>query len=321
MMRSFAILAAALLACACNAQAEPDGLTNGPIQVLSAPVPLKSTNPDLTRLGHFSYAGGIVLTSPDSHDLGGLSDLQIDPDGQMIAVTDEGDLFRASVDLDSRGHLSGLSQASLRPLVGVDGKALSSKPFRDAEGVVKWPNGDLMISFERHHRIWIYPADGTAPVPAPMPDVTMDDNAGMEGLSLAPSQGPDAYWVGLEPGSVWLCRLKGTCVLKDQILRPGLGYRLSALREAPNGDLVLVHHSFASLSGSLIRVSILSDPAGFRPRRVDGFKLSRPLPTENYEGVWVSRLPDGRYRLYLLADDNFRSDQVNLFIAFDWKPR
>jgi hypothetical protein len=321
MMRPFAILAAALLACACNAQAQPDGLTNGPIQVQSAPVPLKAKGPGLTGLGHFSYAGGIVLTSPDSHDLGGLSDLQIDPDGSLIAVTDEGDLFRAHVDLDGRGYLSGLSQASLRPLLGVDGKPLASKPFRDAEGVVKWPNGDLMISFERHHRIWIHPADGSPPVPAPMPDVAMDDNVGMEGLSLAPSQGPDAYWVGLEPGSVWLCRLKGSCLLQDQIPKPDFGYRLSSLREAPNGDLVLVHHSFASLTGSLIRVSILADPAGASPRRVDGFKLSKPLATENYEGVWVSRLSDGRYRLYLLADDNFRSDQVNLFTAFDWKPR
>lgn len=48
----------------------------------------------------------------------------------------------------------------------------------------------------------------------------MTENDGMEGLAAAPTVSADAYWVGIEPGSVWLCRLKVICEERSGLPKP-----------------------------------------------------------------------------------------------------
>lgn len=149
----------------------------------------------------------------------------------------------------------------------------------------------------------------------------MEDNNGMEGLSLAAAQGPDAYWVGVEPGSVWLCRLKTVCLEQPNLPKPPAGFRLSALNEAPNGDLLLLFHRwYPALKISRISVQIVRQPASTQPQIVDALNLSPPLSVDNFEGIWANAREGGGLRFYLLTDDNFSKTQRNLFMAFDWMP-
>ena len=318
--RPILILAIGLLLQACGARAEPEGAVNGPIQIESVAVTLNPSDPNLTSVGHFAYAGGVAMTSSGNDHFGGLSDLSLTDDGQLTAVTDSGDLLTGRLVLD-QDKLAGIDQARLQTLTGPDGQPLASKRLGDAEGIVRWPNGDQMVSFERDHRIWLYPTDGGAPKVMPKPDIAMEDNDGMEGLSLAPSQGPDAYWVGVEPGTVWLCGLKSVCVEHANLPKPPAGYRLSALHEAPNGDLLLLFHNWnATLKISSIALEIVRDPASSHPRIVDELKLTPPLNVDNFEGIEAKARKGGGLRLYLLTDDNFSKTQRNLFMAFDWTP-
>ncbi len=272
----------------------------------------------MTSVGHFAYVGAVAMTSPDSDHFGGLSDLSLTKDGQITAVTDSGDLLTGGLVLD-QGKLAGIDQARLKTLTGLDGQPLARKRQGDAEGVVRWPNGDRMVSFERDHRIGLYPAAGRAPRVMPKPDITMEDNNGMEGLSLAPGQGRDAYWVGVEPGTVWLCHLKTVCAEHPNLPKPPEGFRLSALNEAPNGDLLLLFHRWDP-AGKISRISvqIVRNPTSTHPQIVDELKLSPPLTVDNFEGLWAVMLKGGGLRLYLLAGDNFSKTQRNLFIALDW---
>ena len=319
-LRPILFLAIALLLQACGAQAEPEGAVSGPIQIESVAVRLNETDPSVTSVGHFAYAGGVALSSQGSDHFGGLSDLSLTEAGQITAVTDGGDLLTAQLVLD-QGKLTGIDQASLQTLTGLDGQPLASKRQGDAEGIVRWPNGDRMVSFERDHRIWLYPAAGGPPKAMPKPDIAMEDNNGMEGLSLAPSQGPDAYWVGVEPGTVWLCRLKAVCAEHPNLPKPPAGFRLSALNEAPNGDLILLFHQWdPTLKISRISVQIVRNPISTQPQMVDQLNLSPPLSVDNFEGVWAEGRKGGGLRLYLLTDDNFSKTQRNLFMAFDWTP-
>ena len=318
--RPILIVAIGLLLQACGAQAEPEGAVSGPIQIESVAVRLNDADPSVTSVGHFVYAGGVALSSPGNDHFGGLSDLSLTEAGQITAVTDGGDLLTAQLVLD-QGKLTGIDQASLQTLTGLDGQPLASKRQGDAEGIVRWPNGDRMVSFERDHRIWLYPAAGGPPKAMPKPDIAMDDNNGMEGLSLAPSQGPDAYWVGVEPGTVWLCRLKTVCAEHPNLPKPPAGFRLSALNEAPNGDLILLFHQWHPAQKiSRISVQIVRQPASTQPQMVDALTLSPPLTVDNFEGVWAEGRKGGGLRLYLLTDDNFSKTQRNLFMAFDWMP-
>ena len=323
-MRLLALPLAALALAGCGARALPEPPPGAhPIHIQAVEVPIDPDHPDQTRVGDFLYAGGLVLKADDTSLLGGLSDLKVAPDGDMIAESDEGELLRAHIVLDAAGRLIGVDHADLSPLTGEDGQPLQNKTEADSEGVALWPNGDLMVSFERDHRVWLYPAAGGPPQTLPRPPVAMPDNQGMEGLALAPSQGPDAYWVGIEGGSIWLCRLKAECRQWPGLPSPPLGYRLTAVGETPWGDFVVVHHSYNPFTGSSrVIASILSLPKtpDGRPTLKAQLKLDPPLAVDNFEGVAAVKSPTGGLRLYLISDDNFSPRQRTLLFAFDLAP-
>ncbi len=314
-----ALLTLALAGCGARAQPVP---FYGPIQIDARPVALDEHDLARTSVGGFRYAGGLWLTTKDTDRLGGLSDLKVFPDGRLVSESDEGPLLRAKLRLDAQGRLVGLDDAALTQLADLDGKPLVHKDEADAEGVAVWPNGDLMVSFERDDRIWLYPADASPAHAVPKPPINMPYNQGMEGLTLAPSQGADAYWVGVEGGSIWLCRLSAACVQKTDELRPPLTYRLTALAETPAGDLIVLHHSFNPLTkASRVLVSITRFVPGKRVQVVDQLVLAAPLTLDNFEGIAALPGKDGAVRLYMIADDNFSPDQRTLLLAFDWTPK
>lgn len=318
-----ALVALVLAACSAGHDAAPalpaqPVPADGSIRLITRPVPLNARAPTQEMVGDFRYAGGLWLTSPDTTLLGGLSDLKVSADGRLVSETDEGALLTAQIRLDPTGRLIGLDKAHIVALKGLDGQPLDGKREADAEGVAVWPNGDLMVSFERDHRIWIYPHAGGRPQAAPMPLVSMPDNEGMEGLTLAPSQGADAYWVGIEAGSIWLCRLNGACARSPGQFPPPFGYRLTALSETPAGDLAVLHNAFNPLF-SRITLSVIENPASHpQPRVRARLHLAPPLTVDNFEGVAAVPGPHGGVRFYLVVDDNFMRLQRTLLLAFDW---
>jgi len=312
------LAALALCGCKVEAQALPQAY-DGTIRIDSVAVPLDPRHPEALRLGAFAYAGGIQLQSPDSDQLGGLSDLQVSTDGQLLAVSDDGQIMQARLVLDDQGHLGGLTEARIEPLLGVDGRAVQGKQEGDAEGVAVWPNGDRMVSFERDHRILLYPASGGAPRPLPIPPEAMPENAGIEGLAIAASRGPGAYWVGLEKGSIWLCHLESSCGQEQGQVRPAIGYRLTALAETPDGDLIVLHHGWDPLRGSRALLWITRPRGNGQADVLAKLALAPPLTVDNFEGVSVQKMPDGVLRLLLITDDNFSPTQRTLLLAFDWR--
>jgi hypothetical protein len=312
-----AILAAGALA---GRPAHGQSPVAGPVKVEADPVAMDPTRPDLLQAGRFRYAGGLVLKGPRERGFGGLSDLRIGPDGALTSVSDEGGLLRGRIVLDEHGRLTGLRDTVLEPLTGEDGRPLEHKVDADSEGLAIWPDGALMVSFERRHRIWFYPARGGPPRSLPIPSISMPVNKGLEGLSTAPAMGPNAYWAGVEGGSVWLCRKTRACVRWTGMPGPGLGCRLSALAEATRRRLVILHHCFNPFTASSrVRVEVVRIP----PRPMDvapilaELKIAAPMTVDNLEGVAAVRAPGGGLRLYLISDDNFSDDQRTLLLAFD----
>ena len=320
MQPRWACLALIALLGACTAKAQADGSGRHAITISAQTIELNPQAPGQTQIGAFTYAGGLALTSPDGQRLGGLSDMVMDAKGALTAISDEGDLLQAKVLTGPDGQFSGLDQAQIAPVLGQDGKPLPSKIAADAEGLALWPNGDLMVSFEHDHHIWLYPAAGGAPQTLPMPDVPIPPNDGMEGLSLAPSQGLDAYWVGVEAGSIWLCHIKADCKAYPSLPMPPQGYRLSGLREGPDGQLFILHHSWNRAQGSRLVLSVITGPAGPAPKSVQTLSLAPPLSTDNFEGLAITKAANGTLRIYLLSDDNFSKTQRTLLMAFDLPP-
>jgi hypothetical protein len=201
-------------------------------------------------------------------------------------------------------------------LTGLDGKPLQGKDNRDSEGQALMANGDLLVSFERRDRIWLYPANGGPPHAVPSPAVKFPYNEGMEALAPDPDRGPDAYIAGGETtGRTWNCTLTTPCI--DGAKVPlDLGFGLVAARRMPEGRTAWLLRAFNPITLSVIDLRI-TDAAG---RTVDQMELRRPLTVDNFEGLGVVPAADGSIRFYLISDDNFSRVQRTLLLAFDWKP-
>ena len=320
-MRRFtltALAALALAACAQQTLALPAApLPAGPtIAIAATPVPLNPADPSQDRIGDFHYAGGLVLSSADTARFHGLSDMAIRKGVDLTAVSDEGDLLKARLVLDKAGRLVGLEGARISALSGLDGKPLQGKLESDSEGMALLANGDMLISFEQRHRIWLYPADGSPPREAPAPDATFPPNGGMEALGPAPELGPDAYVAGgEESGQTWTCRLSGGCTPGPTIAKPP-EFGLVAVTRLPQGRTAWLLRAWDPVRGNRVTLTI-HDAQGAEVGRLD---LARPLTIDNFEAVAAVPAKDGAVRFYLLSDDNFQSSQRTLLLAFDWTP-
>lgn len=315
-------VAAALALSACSGQpplpAHP--IAAGPqVGVQATPVPLLAANPAQDRVGAFVYAGGVELTSADTSRLHGLSDLKVWPDGRLLSVSDEGDVFEGRLVLDGAGRLVGVTGGKLWPLTGEDGQPLSAhgKQESDSEGIAELANGDRLVSLERDDRILLYPAAGGPPRRAPSPNVVFPDNLGMEALTDAPALGPDAYIVGGEAsGQTWICRLSSGCA--DSVLvAKSEEFGLTAVTPLPGGGRAYLLRAFSVLQGVRILLRV-TDAGG---TTVDELKLAAPLTVDNLEGIAALPQADGSVRFYLISDDNFSKLQRTLLLAFDWRPR
>ncbi len=312
-----ALAALTLAACAQQAPALPSApRPAGPaIAVAAAPVPLNPADPAQDRIGDFRYAGGLVLSSADTARFHGLSDLAIRNGVDLTAVSDEGDLLKARLVLD-KGRLVGLEGARISALPGLDGKPLQGKLESDSEGMALLASGDMLISFEQRHRIWLYPADGSPPREAPAPDASFPANGGMEALGPAPDLGPDVYLAGGETsGQTWTCRLSAGCTAGPVIAKPP-EFGLVALTRLPQGRTAWLLRAWDPVRGNRVTLTI-QDAQGAEVGRLD---LARPLTIDNFEALAAVPAKDGAVRFYLLSDDNFQSSQRTLLLAFDWTP-
>ena len=292
-------------------------IASGPVNIDAVPVPLNPRNPAEMAVGDFRYAGGLVLTSRETNQLHGLSDLEVTGTGRLTAVGDLGIFLDARLVLDSAGWLVGLADVRLTPLTGEDSQPLSEKADADAEGLALLPNGDRLVSFERRGRIWVYAAAGGPPRPVPMPGVAMPPNGGMEALAVDPEAGTDAYVVGAEiSGETWTCHLLSTpCVEGPSVEKPE-EYGLVAIKRLPKKQTAYLLRAFDQARGSRISLQILR--SGTVVGRMD---LAAPMTVDNYEGLAAVPGTDGGVRFYLISDDNDRADQRTLLLAFDWRPR
>jgi hypothetical protein len=319
-LRRLAAALAALVLAACGGRVaelpKAPVAAGGAITIKAEALALDPADSTRDRVGNFLYAGGLKLTSDQTSRLHGLSDLDVQPDGALIAVGDEGDFLKARVVLDAAGQLAGVTDAKLTALVGLDGKALQGKDNRDSEGLARMAGGDILVSFERHDRIWLYPRDGGPPRAVPSPNVAFPYNEGMEALAPDPDKGPGAYFTGGETtGRTWSCTLATACVEGPKVPL-GLGFGLVSARRLPGGRTAWLLRAFNAVTRSVIDLRI-TDAAG---RTLDEMELREPMTVDNFEGLAAVPGPDGAIRFYLISDDNFSKTQRTLLLAFDWKP-
>lgn len=262
------------------------------------------------------FAGGVELAAPAGSPLHGLSDLKLTGgDGGFVTVSDSGDLVRGRIRLDATGRLEGVDALSYRRLTLTDGQPIDAKPMGDAEGLAVLPDGRLLISFERNHRIWSYgrlPSLSARPVAVRRPDAVFAGNDGMEGLAASPS----GWIVAGEGGGVWDCAARAcrTITPPPATTLSDAGYRITGMDRDPSGDgWFVVERAFSLAAGPRARIRRMTRDGALGPVLIE---LKLPGTTDNFEGV-AAEARGGGTRLYILSDDNANPLQRTLLLAFD----
>ena len=276
------------------------------------------------RVGDLQFLGGLDLRS-DAPAFGGLSGLSVTADGRLAAVGDRGHWFTARIVRDAAGRLVGLADAELGPLMDTDGRPVHDE-WRDAEAVERLPNGDWLVSFERAHRVWRYPAETgglrgrPAPVPAPKAIQRAPANGGVEALTTL----PDGRLLMLAQG---LKRDDGARAgwLVGDGRTEALGYRTAPnflptdAATLPNGDVLVLSRHYSVIGGARARLERVPAEAIEAGATLQGALVARfqhPLTVDNFEGVAVAEDEDGATLLYMLSDDNFNFLQRTLLLLF-----
>lgn len=297
-----------------------------PVPLQGTAVPLDPTDAGKTRVGKLEFRGGLHLTSTDAR-FGGLSALAISGDGSHVtAVTDQGGWLQARVGYDERGWLEDVTEARMGVLHSPSGRPLEGKEFQDAESMAVLPDGSVMVGFERHHRLWRFPAGGVALDNPPMPQRVPSN------LYKAPMNG------GIEAlGSLWdgrLFALTEYWIDKDMVrgwLGGGAGwweigyrfegaYRPSDAGVMANNDLAVLERAYNPNRGIIgIRVARVRTADLRRGARLKGevmAELLPPLTLDNFEGIACRANEKGETILYLVSDNNFSDKQRTLLMMF-----
>ena len=263
-----------------------------------------------------TYAGGWELTS-DNSSFGGLSDLALDKDGNLLAVVDDG----AFVWIDLKdGAPNGTGQ--LAYMLGADGNLLQGKSLGDAEGLVV-RNSLAIVSFERTHRISAFALDACgamakeaaiSALPSTYAGRLVDENRGAEALTVTPEGnilfGFETVENGKSPiGAV--ASLDNAGWTGDMAPNPA-GYAFVGFDTASIGGSDETFWLFRSYDPIRGNRNVLSWQDGEKE-----IVLTRPLAVDNYEGITVEDLGNGVARVWIVSDDNFNPKQRTLLLAFD----
>lgn len=314
-----AFAALAIAACAGIWPVLPQTLAQGwtPTAVAIRPVGLGLAGSARLAEG-VRFAGGVELVLESGSPLHSLSDLKLTGDDGFVSVSDAGDLVRGQLVLNRSGRLVGVTGLAWRRLTLADGVLIADKADGDAEGLAVTDAGDLLVSFERNHRIWNYGsamAPATRPTPVRHPDVVFTSNDGMEGLSAR----NDGWRVAGESGGVWDCSTTACTVVTAVPAAPLIdgAYRITGMDRDPSGDgFFVVQRSYLPPLDARAQVRHMAADGTLGPVLIE---LKLPGTTDNFEGLAAASRDRGT-RLYLLSDDNNNPAQRTLLLAFDIQP-
>lgn len=302
-----------------------------PIDVRTFPIAAFRPGSTETHFGQLEYLGGLQVVSPNP-DFGSLSGIDFLPDGTLVAVADTGFWFTARLE-EQDGRPTGLADATLSPMLMLNGKPPAAKAETDAEGLrLTTKDGAplALVSFEQTASVRDYAgANFTAAVPTrrALPSFVRDirRNQGLEGIAVAPADGP----------------LKGSVVLTAErsldrngnhrafvlsgprrgtfSIRRSDDFDISDAAFLPSGDLLILERRFSFTGGFAMRIRRIAADAIRPGATVDGASLVEATGGEqldNFEGLAVRTVDGQRTILTLVSDDNGNFLQRTLLLQF-----
>ncbi|MGR3702580.1 MAG: esterase-like activity of phytase family protein [Paracoccaceae bacterium] len=264
-----------------------------------------------TYLGSYRWA-------MDDPAFGGLSSLAMLEGGtRLIAMSDSADLFQARVTRDASGRITAITAGRPQRLRAIAGEALTGKAS-DAEGLALDPQGGFFVSFEAQHRIRHYPAPDQPArrVPGHPDFAALQINSGLEALAID-ARGhlftlPERSGALDRPFPVYRYDGQGWDI-PFRIPRSGPFLPVSA-DIGPDGWLYILERA---LTGPGFRSRLRRfDITGGRLNAEELLLQTRTRQHDNLEGLSVWQDGQGRIRLSMVSDDNFKFFQRSEIVEY-----
>lgn len=291
-----------------------------------------------TKTGALTWEGGIEISSPNS-DFGGWSGLAVSSDGSaLLSVSDEGRWLTAMMLYDERGRLSGLAEAKIAPMLGLDGKPVAGKSLGDAESLVIDPGsaetlmGKAYVGFERAHRIWRYDLARSGAEARPEQLLTqrhfgrLSLNAGIESLELLPAsvEGGEPRILAvteetLDPRGHIKAFIADGHEISWFAVKPRDPFKPTDTARLPDGDILLLERRFSMLAGVGMQLRRIAAADIKRDAVVDGevlIDVGQRYSIDNMEGLAVREAENGDLLIYMISDNNFSALQRTLLLMF-----
>ena len=244
-------------------------------------------------------------------------------------MTDKGRWLRGRIAYDGTRPV-GITNAEMAPVLGPDGKTLSSRGWYDTEALAE-DGGTVWLGIERVHRIVRFDfgrhgllARGQ-PIALPPGIAKLPSNKSIECLVFVPRNLPlgGTLMAISERGLDADNNIKGFLIGgptpgEFSVKRIG-DFDVSDCAVTPAGELLVLERSFSRLRGvgmRIRRVPLADVKVG---ATIDGpalFEADMGFQIDNMEGLSVHRAADGALVLTLISDDNFSFVQRTLLLQF-----
>ena len=309
---ALALVALALAACRLAA-ADADRVAVVPLPASDVPA----------RFGQLEVIAAYELRSGDRH-FGGISAARFDG-SRLLLLSDRSRLFTLEWPERAPAGAFAVPMTSSGRLTDGSGRQL------DAEALAIAADGRMLVADEGGSRIYAFEAGGSRRGASVWRLPTAfaagaAENRGVEALAsladgglLAVGEGPDGP-PGSHPAAIR--SQTGELRVGDYLGDPSLDPADAAVA---GSSLLVLERGISLLAGW--RVRIVAVPVGDLGSGTGFVLTGRELATisgrgvgENYEGLAVRADPDGAFRLYLVADDNFSPFQRTLLLELRWRP-
>jgi hypothetical protein len=281
------------------------------------------------RFGELEFRSGLILTS-SFKGFGGLSAFRVDPKGEaFIAMNDKGEWFTGRIAYSGKA-LAGLTDVQSAPMLGSDGKPITSKKLFDSESLAI-DGMSLYVGIERANRIlkFDFRRGGITSlgeeIAVPPGLRRLPHNKGPEGLVSVPKGMPLEGTLivvserGLDASGNLIGFLIGGPRPGQFAIRRTDEFDISDATLLPSGELLILERKFSLLNGVGIRIRKIPLRAIAPGSLVDGpsiFDADLGYEIDNMEGLDVHRNADGEIVLTMVSDDNFSLLQRTLLLQF-----
>ncbi len=267
---------------------------------------------------HRPGPGKAYVWQADLPDFGGISGLQLSPDGATLyAVSDAGYLVRARVERGPGGAIRRISGAEAWGFLNNNGQKANSFQS-DAEAVRLMPDGRLAVAFESYTRVATFNPPDMRPLALNLWSRFrgMWDNESFEALAVTPEGAMLALVERPVKGHYRSFRYQGG---EKWTGGPGLAtdgaFMATDADFGPDGRLYVLERNLSLLSGYTTRISAYAPQgSGFGAPAV--MLQTQPGDFGDFEGMDVWQAPGGEMIATLVNDSNFMPDSATVVAEF-----